>query len=136
MTMRFGDIRLLTGDYAGTFRFYRDIMQLALDWGHEQSGYAQFRLGSTVLALLERHTMAETLPVVAPTGDHCVLSFVVDDVDGSYQELCRRGARPAGEPQDRADWGYRVAHVRDPEGNLIELYASLGESTQRGYSGT
>lgn len=85
--------------------------------------------GRWVLALLERHTMAETVRVVAPTGDHCVLSFAVDDVDGSYGELCERGARPAGQPQDRADWGYRVAHVRDPEGNLIELYAPLGQAT-------
>lgn len=129
MTMRFGEIRLLTGEYAASFRFYRDVMEFPLDWGHEQSGYAQFRLGSVVLALLERHTMAETVRVVAPTGDHCVLTFVVDDVDGAYRQLRERGARPAGEPQDRTDWGYRVAHVRDPEGNLIELYAPLGQAT-------
>lgn len=123
--MRFGDLRLLTTRFGATLRFYRDVLQLPLDWGDESSGYAQFRLGGLTMALLEQRSMAEALPVAPAAGDRVVLSFVVDDVDASYQACCERGAEAAGAPQDRADWGYRVAHLRDPEGNLIELYASL-----------
>lgn len=123
--MRFGDIRLLVSDYARTFRFYRDLLELPLDWGDESSGYAQFKLGGLTLALLERYDMAETLPVVPATGDRVVLTFAVDQVDEAFRTCCERGAEPAGAPQDRSDWGYRVAYLRDPEGNLIELYAAL-----------
>lgn len=47
----------------------------------------------------------------------------VDDVEG-----CARFYREAfgfvTEPHDRPEWVMRVAHLRDPEGNLIELYES------------
>ena len=29
------------------------------------------------------------------------------------------------DPHDRPDWGIRVAHLRDPDGNLVELSRRL-----------
>lgn len=124
MNIRFGDIRLLVTRYAETFRFYRDALGLTVDWGDETTGYAQFKADTGVLALLERADMG---PIAASGdgGDRVVLSFLADDVDLAYRTLVARGAPSASEPHDRTDWGYRVAHVRDPEGNLIELYARI-----------
>ncbi len=44
--------------------------------------------------------------------------MVVDDVDA---EAARLGL-PV--PVSRTDWGIRVTYVRDPAGNLLELYSS------------
>jgi catechol 2,3-dioxygenase-like lactoylglutathione lyase family enzyme len=46
----------------------------------------------------------------------------VDDVDA---EVDRLGDRIVGGPVDRGDWGGRVAYLRDPAGNLIELFQAI-----------
>ena len=53
--------------------------------------------------------------------DHAVLVFRVDDVDAAYENATARGAIPAGAPKEQPGWGMRVAHVRAPEGTLIEF---------------
>jgi predicted enzyme related to lactoylglutathione lyase len=49
----------------------------------------------------------------------------VDNVDAVCKKLSDRGVAFINEPMDMAGWGGRVAHFRDPEDNLIELYAEL-----------
>jgi catechol 2,3-dioxygenase-like lactoylglutathione lyase family enzyme len=50
----------------------------------------------------------------------------VESVDAAYGELRAKGISFLAEPGDRSDWGIRVAHFRDPDGNLIEICHSLG----------
>ncbi len=51
------------------------------------------------------------------------LSFVVDDVDKAWADLKARGADAAGNGAiNFSPPGYRVAFVRDPDGNFVELY--------------
>jgi uncharacterized glyoxalase superfamily protein PhnB len=54
----------------------------------------------------------------------------VDDVDESYQRLVAHGAQSVTQPHEREEWFLQVAHVRDPEGNLLEVNKSTyaGES--------
>lgn len=130
MTLRFGDVRLLAEDYRSLFRFYRHTLDLPLDWGDEETGYAQFKCGALTLALFERKAMAEVLstnllPVSAACQDRFVLSFAVDDVDAAAGRLLEKGAVQVTNPHNREDWGYRVAHFRDPDGNVIELYRPI-----------
>jgi catechol 2,3-dioxygenase-like lactoylglutathione lyase family enzyme len=47
------------------------------------------------------------------------------DLLGSIAELPQRGVAVMREPEDRPDWGIRVAYIRDPDHNLIELNQSL-----------
>jgi uncharacterized glyoxalase superfamily protein PhnB len=46
------------------------------------------------------------------------------DVDGVYRELVEAGAESRKEPWD-AFWGQRYAQVKDPDGNVIDLFAPL-----------
>jgi lactoylglutathione lyase len=48
----------------------------------------------------------------------------VDDVDLTLERLRRAGAPIVAEPEDQP-WGERVARIRDPEGNLVYLGATL-----------
>jgi catechol 2,3-dioxygenase-like lactoylglutathione lyase family enzyme len=47
-----------------------------------------------------------------------------EEVDRVYRELLAAGASPYKEPWD-AFWGMRYALLKDPDGTLIDLYASL-----------
>jgi len=54
-----------------------------------------------------------------------VPTFEVSNVDESVGLLRNRGADIVSEPTDQPDWGIRVAHVRDPDGNLVEVFETL-----------
>jgi len=118
--------RVLVDDFPASFAFYRDVLDLKPQEGHSETGpYGCFKGDGTDIALLDRVVMAASLGL--PTGtdrgsaDHAVLVFRVDDVDTAYANATARGAVPAGEPKEQPGWGMRVAHVRAPEGTLIEF---------------
>ena len=112
-------MRLLVEDYEACFRFYCAELGLQCGFGDERSGYADFSGGGgeSVLALFDRDEMAEVVEV-RPPGDRAVLVFQVDDLDVA---AARWRDHLVSDPVSRPDWGIRVCHLRDPEGNLIEL---------------
>jgi uncharacterized glyoxalase superfamily protein PhnB len=63
-----------------------------------------------------------------PTGGYRVaLAFLCDspqDVDAVYRDLVDAGAEGHREPWD-AFWGQRYAQVKDPDGNVVDLFAAL-----------
>jgi catechol 2,3-dioxygenase-like lactoylglutathione lyase family enzyme len=59
----------------------------------------------------------------SPGLDH--VSFAVDDVDGAYASLRRRGVPFEGEPESVDAWGIRLVRFCDPEGNAYYLVQSL-----------
>jgi catechol 2,3-dioxygenase-like lactoylglutathione lyase family enzyme len=119
--MRFSQARLLVEDFGEAFRFYRDTLGLAVSFGDETSGYASFDTGSGAVAIFERGGQAEVVEL-RPPGDSTLLVLEVDYVDDAAAGLESHLAR---EPVDQPDWGGRVAYLRDPSGNLIELFQSL-----------
>jgi catechol 2,3-dioxygenase-like lactoylglutathione lyase family enzyme len=124
--------RLLVDDYAACVRFYRDTLGLEPTFGDETSGYADFDTGSVSLALFDRAEMAAAVEGVGANdddspapGDRVVLVVGVEDVDATCAALCEAGVDFETDPTDRADWGIRVAHCRDPDGTLVEFAESL-----------
>jgi lactoylglutathione lyase len=117
-------VRLLVDDFHACLRFYRDTM--GFEVSAQYGDYAELRAGDALLGLFPRTVMAEAVgfdPLAA--GDRVALVFRVEDVDAALAEVRERGAPVAADPQDRPDWGLRVAHVRDPDGNLLELYHDI-----------
>lgn len=57
--------------------------------------------------------------------DQLAIIFVVESVDSYYQSLTRKGIEFVNVPQNQKDWGIRLAHFRDPAGNLIEINQGL-----------
>ena len=118
--MKFSQVRLLVDDFGESFRFYRDILGLKTTFG-EKPPYASFDAGGTAVAIFERGGQGETVELRQP-GDSTLLVLEVDDVDAEVERLADHVAAP---PLDRSDWGGRVAYLRDPSGNLIELFQTV-----------
>lgn len=123
-------IRILVDDFPASFHFYRDVLGFTPQSEAQRSGpYACFKFedgASTDLALFSRESMAQGIGATpGPRGsdDHAVLVLRVDDVDAAYAKAVAAGARSAAEPADQAAWGMRVAHLRAPEGTLVEFCA-------------
>jgi catechol 2,3-dioxygenase-like lactoylglutathione lyase family enzyme len=129
--MKLLSIRLLVSDFDACFRFYRDVMQFPVTWGAEGEGYADFDAGRQVgLSLFDRQSMSEAIDTLSlpanPEGqDRMALIFQVDDVDDAIEQLRARGANVVIEAANHPEWGIRTAHVRDPDGNLIEVNSQI-----------
>jgi len=124
--MRYTHTRLLVRDFAACFRFYRDVMGFRPTFGDENDVYADFETGTIVLALFGRGDQATAIgaddqPEHADMQDTICLCFDVEDVDQMVAQLEARGVTFIAPPTDRPGWGLRTAHLRDPDGNLIEI---------------
>ncbi|HEX2221414.1 MAG TPA: VOC family protein [Candidatus Limnocylindria bacterium] len=129
--MQVTHIRLLVSDYLGCLRFWRDTVGLRLVYGDESGTYASFETGPTRLSIYSAAEMAEVVPLILPAldaPDRSLVQLDVERVDATVELLRERGiaVTPAS---DQAAWGIRVAHFRDPEGNLFELAERLPDST-------
>jgi lactoylglutathione lyase len=99
--------------------------------------YVELTAGDVLLGVYERSLMAERVdttdrPATATAQDPVCLTFEVDDVDKAVEELRTKGAEIVTEPHDEEDWVLRVAHLRDPAGNLLEINAPLSPTTPGG----
>lgn len=122
-------VRLLVEDFRATFHFYRDLMGFDYRAGDESGPYVEFFAGNIVLSLFLRTQMLQVLSAEYASGltrsDVVVLCFNVADVDAMVARLRTHRVSILLEPQDMPEWSLRVAHFRDPEGNLIEVNQPL-----------
>jgi lactoylglutathione lyase len=130
MAYRFLSTRLLVVDFAACYRFYRDALGFLPVIGSEHDAYADFDVGPSKLSLIDRHVMSAALGTSGRfpadvVADPVCLVVGVDDVDVAWAHLQGIGVRLAAGPTDHREWGTRTAHVRDPDGNLIELNQPL-----------
>ncbi len=124
--MQLTHIRLLVANFSECFRFYRDVLGLLLNIGDENGPYASFSVGGAEIALFSRDAMAEAVGTsallsVAEAKDKAAIMIAVSDVDAAYHAVVARGGMFVNPPFDQLQWMVRYAHLRDPEGNLIEL---------------
>jgi len=131
--------RLLVTRFAEMFDFYQavlpEMLGAKLMKGTAAGPYANWDVeDQAVLVLFDRATLAavvgtSALPVAAaPAQDHHMFVCRVDDVDAGAELCVRYGATLVVPPTDWPEWGptLRSAHLRDPEGNLIELQSYEG----------
>lgn len=127
--MKLLQIRLLTEDFKKSLAFYRDVLEFPVLYGEESMEYVLFDNGETkieILSLLAMYeAIGETVGTTIGAASKFLLNLKVDSVDVTYAALQAKGVSFINEPQDKPDWNARVAHFRDPDGNLIEIYASL-----------
>jgi catechol 2,3-dioxygenase-like lactoylglutathione lyase family enzyme len=130
-TMNLHNVRLLVVDFDRMFSFYKEKVGLEVAWGGPGDVYAEFKLsGGGTIALFKRDLMAQALgttalPSNAPGQDRFGLVIFVENLDEMFKALQSKGVAFVTEPVDRPDWGIRIAHFRDPDGNLIELASKI-----------
>lgn len=129
--MKFSNIRLLVNDFDKCFTFYNNILGLDCTWGKLGDNFASFDMGipsgltlfkTELMNMAINHTDANRNE---SSQDKIAIVVRVNSVDETYDLLQSKGVEFLTEPKDMTDWGIRVAHFRDPENNLIELYSEL-----------
>ena len=111
-------IRLFAADWPRARNFYRDVLGLPEKFADETMGWAEFDVGSASLAL-ER--LAPEEPEHADlVGRFVGVSLRVADINKTYDSLRSRGVEFVAPPVQQS-WGGVLAHLKDPEGNVITL---------------
>ncbi|WP_181807584.1 VOC family protein [Streptomyces shenzhenensis] len=122
--MELAQVRLLVTDFAACYRFYAEVLGLNPQSGASEGPYEKFspRAGSAGIALQERTTMAAILGELgdAASGHRSLVVLRVDGLDAYCEQIVARGAVLVHGPAPMTE-RMRVAHLKDPEGNLVEL---------------
>ena len=111
-------------DMAAMRRFYEDVLGFPLS--RELSpGWIEYRVGGNTLALATPSRTAAHAPT--PNGSAALqLAFRVSaaEVDQCADELLRQGVDLLSPPTDQV-FGHRTLFFRDPDGNLLEVFADI-----------
>ena len=126
MPLALDNVRLLTDDFAAAIGFYAEGLGLEVLFGTAAGPYAELAAGTASIALFARELMPGPDPTL-PTGNRAVLVLNAEPLDAMLAELRGRGVE-VGEAEDRRDWGIRTAHLRDPDGHLLELFEPIQPS--------
>lgn len=103
-------VAILVSDMKKSFNFYSYVLGLTAITKSDRA--VEFRTDGPMLAIKPR---GET-----PAGATTQITFQVADVEVTFNEAKRRGARVIAAPRT-VDAG-RTAQIADPDGNIIELF--------------
>lgn len=118
--------RLYVKDCRACYEFYHDILGLEATFISEMDTYVELTNGQVKLTLLNQNKIKEYLGtqtnfLFEGNCDRIAVSFQVEDVEEACQYLKTKGVEIISPAWDILDWGIKIAFIRDPEGNLIEL---------------
>jgi lactoylglutathione lyase len=94
---------------------------------HKELGpkWVEFCVGSSVLALTERGLMFEDpAPPLGVLSLQLAFRVTPGEVATCANTLKERGVAIASGPTDQP-WGHRTLFFRDPDGNVLEIYAEI-----------
>lgn len=104
--------------------FYEDVMRFSLQ--RELSpNWIEYRVGGNTLVLSRPGLTASDVPT--PYGSaalHLAFRVSAREVDLCAEELMRWGIDLVSPPTNR-DFGHRTLFFRDPDGNLLEMFAEI-----------
>lgn len=125
MNARFEALGVVVSDLAAAVRFYSE---LGLEFG-EGEGHVEATAAGVRFMLDSEETIRSFDPGWQPPsgGQRVGLAFRCDtpaEVDSAFVRLQDVGGSVHKEPWD-APWGMRYAQVKDPDGNVVDLFADL-----------
>ena len=119
--MSFASIRIVTDNLDGLVAFYEQVTGQQAE--RPAPVFAQFSGPSGNLAIANTATVAMLGGALAPATNQSVfIEFEVADVDGEFAKLQPESDDVVLEPTTMP-WGNRSAMVRDPDGNVVNLFS-------------
>lgn len=124
--MSFASIRIVTDDLDALVAFYERVTGQQAE--RPAPVFAQFSGPGATLAIASTATTAMLDGALEPAANRSVfIEFAVADVDAAFAALQSPRQDIVLEPTTMP-WGNRSALVRDPDGNVVNLFSAPVES--------
>ena len=115
---------VITDDVVRLSEFYTQILRTEPSRAHDD--YVEFSTPRGALSLYSTAKLEPYAPgaTLARSNRSVMLEFEVDDVDA---EFARLQSLPIDwvKPPSTQPWGNRSIYLRDPDGNLVNLYTRV-----------
>ncbi len=128
-------IGFVVDDLDATLRFYRALGLTVPESSDEGGGHVEATLPSGMRIMWDTRDVVTSFDPgwTPPSGGHrAALAFRCvepNEVDAVYAAMTAEGFAGHVAPWD-APWGQRYATLRDPDGNAVDLYATLSTAAQ------
>lgn len=132
--MRLASIRIITDDLDEMVAFYETVTGITAD--RPAPPFAELVSSSGTLAIGHSQTVALFGEGAArPADNHSVIiEWQVDDVDAEFARLDAAVDDWVQTPTTMP-WGNRSALLRDPDGNLVNLFAPVTDEARERFAG-
>ena len=118
MNYKLSNVRVFVTDWQRAIRFYTETLEMAIAYRSDEMGWAQMATGEGQLAIESVDPSdSESRGLV---GRFVGVSLLVADIFATYKFLAARGVEFVG-PPEKQPWGGVLAHLRDPDGNILTL---------------
>jgi catechol 2,3-dioxygenase-like lactoylglutathione lyase family enzyme len=134
--MNLSSIRVITGDIKRLVQFYENVTGLPFTWYTDD--FAELRTSSAILAIGSTRTLAffgGSDIASAASNQSVIIEFQDDNVDGKYKHLTNLPDMKVVQEPTTMPWGNRSLLLRDPDGNLVNLFTPLTQDAQKRFEG-
>lgn len=126
--MQLAATRIITDDVDALVEFYERVTGITAARIHPMFAEVRTRTGTLAIASSATAPLLGEGAVEAGANRSVVLDFQVADVDATASDL-QDVVEPVQAPVDMP-WGNRSLLVRDPDGNLINIFTPLSEGAR------
>ncbi|CAG9258618.1 VOC family protein [Paraburkholderia unamae] len=123
--MKFASVRVVTPDIERLVEFYQRLS--GIEAVRLAYGFAEMRFEGLTLAISSEHLIRlfNVGAATAAANQSAILEFEVDDVDAVFERMKASGTNIVM-PTTVMPWGNRSLLLRDPDGNLVNLFSRPG----------
>ena len=123
--MKFASVRVVTRDIDGLVEFYQRLS--GIEAVRPADGFAEMRFEGATLAISSERLIAlfNVGAATAAANQSAILEFEVADVDAVFERMNAPGTNIVM-PTTLMPWGNRSLLLRDPDGNLVNIFSRPG----------
>ena len=123
--MKFASVRVVTSDLERLIEFYQRLS--GIEATRLADGFAEIRFEGATLAISSEHLIKlfNQGAATAAANRSAILEFEVQDVDTVFERMNASGATIVM-PTTLMPWGNRSLLLRDPDGNLVNVFSRPG----------
>lgn len=123
--MKFASVRVVTSDIERLIEFYQRLS--GIEAVRPADGFAEMRFEGSTLAISSERLIKlfNVGAATAAANQSAILEFEVGDVDAVHERMKAFGTHIVM-PTTLMPWGNRSLLLRDPDGNLVNLFSRPG----------